>query len=125
MAKTAARAVARSASSAGAPGASAPAFASSTVGLNASGGTLSCASQLVRVKRAQPFGVTGGEDLRDRAAGVVGDEVDGAEVERGAELLDHVREAAEREVLVGARRAAAVHRQVEREAAAVGPRPAR
>ena len=33
---------------------------------------------------AQPLGVTGGEDLRDRSAGVVGDEQDAAAASRSA-----------------------------------------
>ena len=69
-------------------------------------------------ERAQARRMARGEDLRDGTAGVVRDQVDAVEVERVAELLDHIGERRQREVLVGVRRTPTVQRKVERNAAA-------
>src|SRR5262249_43184346 len=53
------------------------------------------------------------EDLGECASGVVRDEVSRREVERVTELLDDRGETAEREVLVGSRRAGTVQRKIE------------
>ena len=106
-----------SASSAGAPGARTPALARSTVGLKASGGTLSCVSQFVSVKECRTIRVGRGEDLRDRAAGVVRDEIDVGDAERHAELGDDIGETGKRQILVGSGRTPTVERKVDRDAA--------
>ena len=62
---------------------------------------------------AEPLGVAGREDLRDGAAGVVGDEVDAGQVERLAEGGDRVGQRRERVVAVRRRRRPPVQRQVE------------
>ena len=61
-----------------------------------------------------------GENLRDGAAAVVGDEVDLIEAERVAERLQHRRLRAERDVLVRFCRAVAMRDEVDRETAADG-----
>jgi hypothetical protein len=61
----------------------------------------------------QPLVIGGGEHLGDRAAGVVGDEVDVGKFERVAEVGDEPRQARQREVLAGGRRRPTVQRQVD------------
>ena len=68
---------------------------------NASGGTLSWVSQFVSVSVREPLGLARGEDLRDRTAGVVRDEIDRSELSRVAERGQQVGEARQRKVLVG------------------------
>jgi len=60
--------------------------------------------------------VTDGEELRDRPAGVVADEVDLVEPEAVAQVGDDLGQRGDRQV--GAARGAAVQRQVDRDAAA-------
>ena len=59
----------------------------------------------------------GGEDLGDRPAGVVGDEIDAGEPERVAEVLKDGRQRGQGQVLPVGHRAASVQRQVEGDAA--------
>src|SRR3989442_1571748 len=66
----------------------------------------------------QPLGVPGGEELRDPAAAVVADQVDGAQLERVAELGQHAGLRGERDVPVGADLGVAEAHQIERNAAA-------
>ena len=50
-------------------------------------------------QRSESVWVVGGEDLRDRAAAVVGDEIDPIDAERVEDLGDHLRLRRERDVL--------------------------
>ena len=67
----------------------------------------------------QPLGLAGREYLRDRAAGVVRDQVDLGEVERVAAVGDEAGQSRQREVLAGGGGRVPVQRQVERHAAAL------
>ena len=58
-------------------------------------------SQLVRVSVRSRSGVVHGEDLRDRAAGVVGDQVEFAEFQRLAEVFEQPGQPVQAEVLFG------------------------
>ena len=68
-------------------------------------------------ERAQPRRLAPGDDLRERAAGVVGDEVDGAGVDPVDERADGLGVRTERHVAVERPRALPVQRQVECDAA--------
>ena len=76
-------------------------------------------------QRAQPFGMMGGEDLRDRAAAVVRHEVDLLDAERVEELDDHPRLRRERDILRRRDLGVAEPHQVERDAAPATPQFAR
>jgi ABC-type transporter Mla MlaB component len=66
----------------------------------------------------QALGVARREDLRDRSAGVVPDQVHLSEVQPGAEFLEHRCQAAQSEIVAGPGRALAVQGEIDRDAAA-------
>jgi hypothetical protein len=73
----------------------------------------------VRKAASKALGVMSREDLGDRTAGVVGNQIDRGEVQGVADIEHRTGEGGERELLVGMRWRSAVQREVQRDATAL------